>query len=96
MTAGPRLESLNKVLSAIYEKITVAEEMVLKIFTGFVMHSYQDVDHRFIGKTSDLVDLKMSPKDRLHLWKNRLYTVQARYTIWLKGDLPRGILPKIC
>ena len=29
---GPRLESLNKTLFAIYEKITVAEEMMLKFF----------------------------------------------------------------
>jgi cohesin complex subunit SA-1/2 len=44
MYSGPRLESLNKTLSAIYEKITMAEEMMRKIFTGFFMCSYRDVD----------------------------------------------------
>ena len=31
---GPRLESLNKALSETHEKITTAEEMMRKIFTG--------------------------------------------------------------
>jgi cohesin complex subunit SA-1/2 len=41
---GPRLESLNKTLSAMHEKITMAEEMMRKIFTGLFMHRYRDVD----------------------------------------------------
>lgn len=41
---GPRLESLNKVLSETHEKITMAEEMMRKIFTGLFMHRYRDVD----------------------------------------------------
>jgi len=41
---GPRLESLNKTLSATHEKITMAEEMMRKIFTGLFMHRYRDVD----------------------------------------------------
>lgn len=41
---GPRLESLNKTLSMTHEKITMAEEMMRKIFTGLFMHRYRDVD----------------------------------------------------
>ncbi|XP_008812653.1 sister-chromatid cohesion protein 3 [Phoenix dactylifera] len=41
---GPRVESLNKRLSLTHEKITVAEEMMRKIFTGLFMHRYRDVD----------------------------------------------------
>ncbi|MCO5549119.1 hypothetical protein L7F22_002585 [Adiantum nelumboides] len=41
---GPRLESLNKVLSETHEKITMAEEMMRKMFTGLFMHRYRDVD----------------------------------------------------
>lgn len=32
---GPRVESLNKRLSMTHEKITVIEEMMRKIFTGY-------------------------------------------------------------
>lgn len=35
-TEGPRLESLNKRLSATHEQITMIEEMMRKIFTGCV------------------------------------------------------------
>ncbi|KAH9313099.1 hypothetical protein KI387_028134, partial [Taxus chinensis] len=41
---GPRVESLNKTLSVTHEKITMAEEMMRKIFTGLFMHRYRDVD----------------------------------------------------
>ncbi|KAJ7564848.1 hypothetical protein O6H91_02G036400 [Diphasiastrum complanatum] len=41
---GPRVESLNKVLSVTHEKITKVEEMMRKIFTGLFMHRYRDVD----------------------------------------------------
>lgn len=32
---GPRVESLNKRLSTTHEKITVTEEMMRKLFTGY-------------------------------------------------------------
>lgn len=32
---GPRVESLNKRLSSTHEKITIIEEMMRKIFTGY-------------------------------------------------------------
>ena len=41
---GPHLESLNKTLSATHEKITMAEEMMSKIFTGIFMHRYRGID----------------------------------------------------
>lgn len=41
---GLRLESLTKALSETHEKITMAEEMMRKIFTGLFMHRYRDVD----------------------------------------------------
>lgn len=40
-----RVESLTKRLSLTHEKITAAEEMMRKIFTGLFMHRYRDVDH---------------------------------------------------
>jgi hypothetical protein len=36
---GPRIESLNKILSEKHEKITMVEEMMRKMFTGSVLHS---------------------------------------------------------
>jgi cohesin complex subunit SA-1/2 len=41
---GPRIESLNKILSEKHEKITMVEEMMRKMFTGLFMHRYRDVD----------------------------------------------------
>ncbi|CAA7398500.1 unnamed protein product [Spirodela intermedia] len=41
---GPRVELLNKRLSAAHENINVLEEMMRKIFTGLFMHRYRDVD----------------------------------------------------
>ncbi|KAG9457523.1 hypothetical protein H6P81_002031 [Aristolochia fimbriata] len=41
---GPRLESLSNRLSATHEKITAAEEMMRKIYSGLFMHRYRDVD----------------------------------------------------
>jgi cohesin complex subunit SA-1/2 len=36
---GPRIESLNKILSEKHEKITMVEEMMRKMFTGSALHS---------------------------------------------------------
>ncbi|XP_068663585.1 LOW QUALITY PROTEIN: sister-chromatid cohesion protein 3 [Aristolochia californica] len=41
---GPRLESLSNRLSATHEKITAAEEMMRKIYSGLFMHRYRDID----------------------------------------------------
>lgn len=37
---GPRVESLNKRLSETHEKITMIEEMMRKIFTGYYIISF--------------------------------------------------------
>lgn len=37
---GPRVESLNKRLSETHEKITMIEEMMRKIFTGYYLFSF--------------------------------------------------------
>lgn len=55
---GPRVESLNKRLSLTHEKITVAEEMMRKIFTGLFMHRYRDVD----------AEIRMSCIKSLGIW----------------------------
>uniref|UniRef100_A0A7N0ULZ7 Cohesin subunit SA-3 n=1 Tax=Kalanchoe fedtschenkoi TaxID=63787 RepID=A0A7N0ULZ7_KALFE len=41
---GPRVDSLNKRLSAIQPKINILEELVRKIFQGLFVHRYRDID----------------------------------------------------
>lgn len=55
---GLRVESLNKALSETHEKITMAEEMMRKIFTGLFMHRYRDVDQ----------DIRMACIEALGSW----------------------------
>ncbi|KAG5514343.1 hypothetical protein RHGRI_035679 [Rhododendron griersonianum] len=55
---GPRVESLNKRLSATHEKITVIDTMMRKIFTGLFVHRYRDIDP----------DIRMSCIQSLGVW----------------------------
>ncbi|CAM8979400.1 unnamed protein product [Rhodiola kirilowii] len=41
---GPRVDSLNKRLSAIQPKINTLEELMRKIFQGLFVHRYRDID----------------------------------------------------
>ncbi|KAI4341717.1 hypothetical protein MLD38_026407 [Melastoma candidum] len=83
---GPRLESLNKRLSETHEKITMIEEMMLKIFTRLFVHRYRDVDH----------NIRQSCIESLGLWilsypSLFLQDLYLKYLGWTLNDKNAGV-----
>lgn len=83
---GPRVESLNKRLSTAHEKITVAEEMMRKLFTGLFVHRYRDIDP----------DIRMSCIESLGLWVLSypslfLQDLYLKYLGWTLNDKIAGV-----
>lgn len=48
---GPRVESLDKTYNATHERVTLLEEMMRKVFTGYII-SYTDSFVGFLSKIS--------------------------------------------
>ncbi|XP_047325464.1 sister-chromatid cohesion protein 3 [Impatiens glandulifera] len=85
-TEGPRVESLNKRLSATHEQITVIEEMMRKIFTGLFVHRYRDIDP----------DVRMSCIQSLGIWVLSypslfLQDLYLKYLGWTLNDKNAGV-----
>ncbi|XP_030451538.1 sister-chromatid cohesion protein 3 [Syzygium oleosum] len=85
-TDGPRLESLNKRLSATHEKITMIEEMMRKIFTGLFVHRYRDIDP----------NIRMSCIESLGVWillypSLFLQDLYLKYLGWTLNDKNAGV-----
>ncbi|KAF8006570.1 hypothetical protein BT93_K0772 [Corymbia citriodora subsp. variegata] len=85
-TDGPRLESLNKRLSATHEKITTIEEMMRKIFTGLFVHRYRDIDP----------NIRMSCIESLGVWilsypSLFLQDLYLKYLGWTLNDKNAGV-----
>ncbi|KAI6674695.1 hypothetical protein NL676_002601 [Syzygium grande] len=83
---GPRLESLNKRLSATHEKITMIEEMMRKIFTGLFVHRYRDIDP----------NIRMSCIESLGVWilsypSLFLQDLYLKYLGWTLNDKNAGV-----
>jgi cohesin complex subunit SA-1/2 len=73
---GPRLESLNKTLSATHEKITMAEEMMRKIFTGlvteFIAVNFLNLEHSALLERNGVDECCILEKKLLYLHRHRL------------------------
>ncbi|KAJ9171896.1 hypothetical protein P3X46_015198 [Hevea brasiliensis] len=85
-TEGPRLESLNKRLSATHEKIVVLEDMMRKIFTGLFVHRYRDIDP----------NIRMSCIESLGVWilsypSLFLQDLYLKYLGWTLNDKSAGV-----
>ncbi|KAI3425528.1 SCD domain-containing protein [Psidium guajava] len=85
-TEGPRLESLNKRLSATHEQITMIEEMMRKIFTGLFVHRYRDIDP----------NIRMSCIESLGVWilsypSLFLQDLYLKYLGWTLNDKNAGV-----
>ncbi|KAG5252070.1 sister-chromatid cohesion protein [Salix suchowensis] len=80
-TEGPRLESLNKRLSATHDKILVLEDFMRKIFTGLFVHRYRDIDPNI--RTSCIESLGVWVLSYPSLFLQDLY---LKYLGWTLND----------
>lgn len=83
---GPHVESLNKRLSEMHEKITMIEEMMRKIFTGLFVHRYRDIDP----------EIRMSCIQSLGAWiisypSLFLQDLYLKYLGWTLNDKNAGV-----
>ncbi|KAL4558817.1 hypothetical protein LXL04_037019 [Taraxacum kok-saghyz] len=83
---GPHIESLNKRLSEMHEKITMIEEMMRKIFTGLFVHRYRDIDP----------EIRMSCIQSLGTWiisypSLFLQDLYLKYLGWTLNDKNAGV-----
>ncbi|CAK7348957.1 unnamed protein product [Dovyalis caffra] len=85
-TEGPRLESLNKRLSATHDKILVLEDMMRKIFTGLFVHRYRDIDPNI--RTSCIEYLGVWILSYPSLFLQDLY---LKYLGWTLNDKNAGV-----
>ncbi|KAJ6334183.1 hypothetical protein OIU78_011150 [Salix suchowensis] len=85
-TEGPRLESLNKRLSATHDKILVLEDFMRKIFTGLFVHRYRDIDPNI--RTSCIESLGVWVLSYPSLFLQDLY---LKYLGWTLNDKNAGV-----
>ncbi|XP_052623568.1 sister-chromatid cohesion protein 3 [Lactuca sativa] len=83
---GPHIDSLNKRLSEMHEKITMIEEMMRKIFTGLFVHRYRDIDP----------EIRMSCIQSLGTWiisypSLFLQDLYLKYLGWTLNDKNAGV-----
>lgn len=83
---GPRLESLNKRLSATHDKILVLEDLMRKIFTGLFVHRYRDIDPNI--RTSCIESLGVWVLSYPSLFLQDLY---LKYLGWTLNDKNAGV-----
>ncbi|XP_065861246.1 sister-chromatid cohesion protein 3 [Euphorbia lathyris] len=85
-TEGPRVESLNKRLSATHEMIVALEDMMRKIFTGLFVHRYRDIDP----------NIRVSCIESLGVWilsypSLFLQDLYLKYLGWTLNDKNAGV-----